>query len=374
MDQRQKTDAALVDAARVGDRGAYAALLARHYPLVLAVCTRMLRDGSLAQDAAQEAAMQALLGLDRLRHPARFGPWLAGIGLNICRRWLRHQVRGMASWETLLTEPEDARPGPDDLAEADELRERVLDAVAALPPGQRATVLLVYLDGLSHAEAASALGIATGAIKTRLFKARRTLRRHLGDLAREEKTMAAADTMQWVEFRVRDVQRHPATSSPQMHHTVILQEVGGTGRHSTWGIGPFEAEALAVQLADVQIPRPLVYTLAAQLLAATGGRLRAVRIARMHEQVGYGELIVEGPNGEQVVDARVSDALNLALVCRVPIYVAAALLTDETDGVAGEWRRDELRLYGEETEGPAEPAITLSRRRSLPNPLSSPVP
>lgn len=186
--------------------------------------------------------------------------------------------------------------------------------------------------------------------------------------------MAAADTMQWVEFRVRDVQRHPATSSPQMHHTVILQEVGGTGRHSTWGIGPFEAEALAVQLADVQIPRPLVYTLAAQLLAATGGRLRAVRIARMHEQVGYGELIVEGPNGEQVVDARVSDALNLALVCRVPIYVAAALLTDETDGVAGEWRRDELRLYGEETEGPAEPAITLSRRRSLPNPLSSPVP
>lgn len=374
MGQRHETDTALVIAARAGDRDACATLLERHYPLVLALCARMLRDPSLAQDAAQEAAVQALLGLDRLRDPARFGPWLGGIGLNICRRWLQHGGRATALWEALPGEARDARPGPDDLAEADELRGRILDAVDTLPPGQRATVLLVYLDGLSHAEAASALGIATGAVKTRLFKARRTLRRHLTDFMQEGATMAAADTGAWVEFRVKDVRRHPATWPPQVRYTVILHEVGGAGRHSAWGIGPFEAEALAVQLADVQIPRPLVYTLAAHLLAATGGRLRAVRIARVHEQVDYGELIVAGPNGEQVVDARVSDALNLALACRVPIYIAPAFLPDDTDEAARDWQRYEARLYGEDTEGPAELATAVARRMSPPSPPSSPSP
>ena len=66
------TDAALVTAAREGDKGAFAALLERHRPLLLALCQRTLRDAALAEDAAQEASLQALLGLDHLRHPERF--------------------------------------------------------------------------------------------------------------------------------------------------------------------------------------------------------------------------------------------------------------------------------------------------------------
>jgi len=372
MMAHEQTDVELVHLARMGDRDARAALLARHYALVLTLCTRVLRDPALAQDAAQEASIQALLSLDRLRHPARFGSWFAGIGLNICRRWLHHRASATIPWELLPAEPPDAHPGPNMLVETDELRQRVLDAVATLPPGQRASVLLVYLEGLSHAEAASALGIATGAVKTRLFKARRSLRRSLGDLEQEVVNMTSEGTTAWVEFRVEDVRRHPATWPPFVHHTAILQEVGGAGRHSAWGIGPAEAEAMAVQLAGVQLPRPLVYTLTEQLLKATGGQVRAARIARVHERVGYGELVVVGPNGDQVVDARVSDAINLALVCHAPIYIAAAFLSDDSDDASAEWKHAEARLYGEHTEGPTAIATAHARQMSpgVPPPTS----
>src|SRR3990170_3832084 len=97
-----RDDASLVSASQSGDKSAFAILLDRHRPMLLVLCQRALGDAALAEDAAQEAAIQALLSLEHLRQPDSFGPWLAGIGLNICRRWLRKQsVRETWSWEAL---------------------------------------------------------------------------------------------------------------------------------------------------------------------------------------------------------------------------------------------------------------------------------
>ncbi len=77
-------DHKLVLAACRGNQEALEQLLARHRPALLAVCQRALGDPGLAEDAVQEACLQAFLGLDRLREPSRFGSWLIGIGLNCC--------------------------------------------------------------------------------------------------------------------------------------------------------------------------------------------------------------------------------------------------------------------------------------------------
>ena len=77
MTRRDRPDAELVAASRGGDRRAFALLVERHYGVLLATCRRATGDGELAADAAQEAVVTALVGLDRLRDPERFGAWLS---------------------------------------------------------------------------------------------------------------------------------------------------------------------------------------------------------------------------------------------------------------------------------------------------------
>lgn len=322
-------DEELVQAARGGDKGAFGELIRRHRPLLLGVCRRALGDPVLAEDAAQEAVLQALLGLDRLRDPARFGSWLAGIGLNLCHRLRRQRAREAWSWEAILggrtiAAPADPAPGLDELAEARDLRDRIERAVARLPPGQRAAVALHYLEGLTQAETALLLGIETGAVKTRLHKARRTLRRLLWSerpCTREQK-----EEPNVIAMRVVDVRRiEQPDEAPPRRHVVVLGEAAGSRRLPIW-IGEPEATALALHLERIAMPRPLTYAFAAEVLRAAGGELREVRVDRLEGEVFYGTAVIAGPDGEQEIDARPSDALNLAVLLGAPIRVATDVL------------------------------------------------
>ena len=123
------SDSTLVSAATAGDKRAFAILFERHRPTLLALCRRMCGDRIQAEDAAQEAAIQALLSIDRLRRPERFGSWLAGIGLNICRLWLRRRSGDEWSLDALyggrwMPEPTALEPGPEEIAEAADLAKR----------------------------------------------------------------------------------------------------------------------------------------------------------------------------------------------------------------------------------------------------------
>jgi RNA polymerase sigma factor (sigma-70 family) len=306
--QMDVDDAGLVGAARAGDRAAFARLIERHRPLLVGTVRRMAGDGDLAEEAAQEAVLQAMLGLDRLREPSRFGPWLAGIGLNVCRHLLRR--RPALPWL-----PEAAPADPQELAEAAEVVVRVREAVAALPAGQRRAVTLFYLAGLSQGEVAAALGIDVGAVKGRLHKARRALRARLVEFEEAEMTQSGL-----VEVRVVDVLRDEAKN------VVVLEEVDG-GRWLTVWIGPYEADFLAVHLEDLEMVRPLTYAFAARLLEAAGGRLEEVRISRLVEETYYAEVVVAAPGGAtRTVDARPSDALNLAVLLGRPVKVAREVL------------------------------------------------
>ena len=103
-------DRALVSRAREGDRRAFAVLVERHYPVLLSSCQRALRDAELARDAAQQAVLVAMLGLGRLREPDRFGAWLIGIGLNVCRSLIAPGRRTVASFDLMIDRSDPAAP------------------------------------------------------------------------------------------------------------------------------------------------------------------------------------------------------------------------------------------------------------------------
>src|SRR5712692_9265437 len=325
-------DATLVERARAGDKEAFGGLLARHLPLVRGVCRRLLGPDDGLEDVVQEAALQALLGLDRLRDPAQVGPWLAGIALNVARRSLRRHAHELWSWDALIggrlvREPIEERPGPDQLVEASELAQSVRQAVADLPPGQRAAVLLVYLSGLTYRETATVLGIDPGAVKTRLHKGRRSLQHRLRDLWMENLMTTSVD-QQMIEMRVEDVRRRAAETdpAPRARSVVVLREVSGERWLPIW-VGNWEADAIAMLLEKLKVPRPLTHAFTASLLRAGGVRVIEVRIHRLAEETFYAQVVLQGALGEQMVDSRPSDSIALALELSAPIYVASDVLT-----------------------------------------------
>jgi RNA polymerase sigma factor (sigma-70 family) len=343
-------DASLVRLAQAGDKRAFAVLLGRHRPMLVALCRRALGDQGLAEDAAQEAALQALLGLERLERPERFGAWLGGIGLNVCRRWRRDRVREDWSLAALTggrAVPDPVPAEPADLAEAAEAAWRVRRAVGRLPAGQRAAVVLFYLVGMAHREVAAALGIGVGAVKTRLHKGRAALRDELAAWWKEDDM--AATTTGPVTMRVTEVRRQAGEGDRPEKMAILLQEEAGERRLCIW-VGAFEATQVAFALEGTQLPRPMAYQFMTSLLEATGGRLAEARVTRLDDGTFYGVAVVEGPAGRQAeVDARPSDILNLALLSGAPIRVDPDVLAAASETDKGARLLAEAAAYPDDT-------------------------
>ncbi|WP_445150891.1 RNA polymerase sigma factor [Baekduia sp. Peel2402] len=217
------SDADLVAAALARDaagRAAFETLVVRHHPMLSRACLRALDgDRALAADATQDAVLQALVGLGSLREPGAFGPWLTGIGLRVARRLGMRARRDVGG--DLVPDVVAADGDPACEAERRATVVRVRAAVAALPPGQRDAVFLYYLAGLSRAEVAEHLGTAESAVRTRLHKARATLRARLDEGSDVMVTVEIADVVATGE------ERYSTT------HVVVLTESGGCRSGST---------------------------------------------------------------------------------------------------------------------------------------------
>jgi uncharacterized protein len=135
--------------------------------------------------------------------------------------------------------------------------------------------------------------------------------------------MTPATAVGYLEMRIAKVVGLAADD--ELFDYVVLDEVAGD-RQLAIEMGQPEAFSLAARLGGLTWPRPMTYQFVAALVQALGGRVRQVRIDRLVEEAYVATVEVDGPPGVQAVDARPSDALNLAVLVSAPIFVAPEVL------------------------------------------------
>lgn len=182
-------EAGLVARLKAGDERAFEQLVRRESGRLLAATRRLVRDEAAAHDCVQEAFISAFRHIDGFEPRASIGAWLHRIAVNAALMRLRKQRRlAETPIDDLLPafdadgwRRDDLVEVPDDDPESELMRRRTRDFVRAkidlLPDAYRSALLLRDLEGWSTREAADALGIAEGAMKVRLHRARAALKR-----------------------------------------------------------------------------------------------------------------------------------------------------------------------------------------------------
>jgi RNA polymerase sigma-70 factor, ECF subfamily len=175
----------ILEKVAAGDADAFTVLVERHQERILRVCERLLHDREEARDAAQEVFLKAFRRAGSFRPQAQVSTWLYRIAVNHClNRLRRRRIVRMVSFGALgggegesAWDPPGEEPDPHRQLAARERWRATREALARLPEGQRAVLVLARFEGLSYREIAEALGITVGAVESRLVRAMRTLER-----------------------------------------------------------------------------------------------------------------------------------------------------------------------------------------------------
>ena len=165
-------ESALVERAQDNDTLAYEQLYEMHKGRVFALCVRLCSDRDMAEDLAQEAFVLAWRKLGSFRGDSAFGSWLYRITTNTVLSYLRKQkpFRNMLDVDEIEDQGQKEDIG---------LRMTLDDAIAGLPTGARTVFVLYSLEGYTHDEIGSLLGIAQGSSKAQLHRARLLLQAKL---------------------------------------------------------------------------------------------------------------------------------------------------------------------------------------------------
>lgn len=170
------TDAELVLRARAGSDAAFARLVERHQAAVRVFLRRMLGGGwAEADDLAQDAFLAAWSSLRSLKEPAGFRAWLCGIARGKALDRIRSSRRRAGRDSAWL------EAGEPPMGVSAEDRLSLTAAMASLPSDVRACVALCLAEGWSHGEAAAALGLPLGTVKSHVARGRFRLLAALGD-------------------------------------------------------------------------------------------------------------------------------------------------------------------------------------------------
>jgi len=166
-----EADDGLIRRAAGGDPDAFEKLISPRGDQLLATARKILQDADAAEDAVQQAVIQAWRMLPRLRDPRRFSSWLYRILVNACYGEARRQSRFGGRVQPLVVDP----PSTDDEAAWLE-RDAIERAFRSLTPSHRAVVVLHHYAGLPLTEVAEIVGVSPGTARSRLHYALQALR------------------------------------------------------------------------------------------------------------------------------------------------------------------------------------------------------
>ena len=176
-------DAKLIQRVLDGDDTAFSALVKRHQKPVHALAWRKTGDFHVAEEITQDTFLKAYQNLSTLKEPQKFAGWLYVIAANYCKMWMRKKRLSTQSLEaTSSAELEKATYSGYVIAEnerttAEAQREVVKKLLATLQESDRIVITLYYLGGMTYEEISEFLGVSVSAIKNRLYRARRRLKK-----------------------------------------------------------------------------------------------------------------------------------------------------------------------------------------------------
>jgi RNA polymerase sigma-70 factor (ECF subfamily) len=187
-------DRVLVDRFKSGDQSAFDEMVSRYWDRIYSMVNQLLRNQQDAEEVTQDAFIRAHRGLSNFRGESAFSTWLYQIATNLARNrywywWRRKRDRSVsfdaplsADNETTLADliPADVAT-PDDITVTQEFVNRIAHGMERLGAKHREILILRNVKNLSYEEIAGILGISVGTVKSRIARARESLRAKLGE-------------------------------------------------------------------------------------------------------------------------------------------------------------------------------------------------
>ena len=192
--QEVALDKVLVARFKAGDEAAFEEMVSRYWDRIYAMVLKLLRNSQDAEEVTQDAFIRAHRGLEKFRGDSSFSTWLYQIATNLARNrywyWWRRKRDKSISFDQVVGGESNTTLGeifradvetPQDIAVTNEFQERVSTAMELLNTKHREVLVLRTVRNLSYDEIATELQISIGTVKSRIARARESLRAGMGN-------------------------------------------------------------------------------------------------------------------------------------------------------------------------------------------------
>ena len=186
----KNNDKELVKRAQKGDKAAFDTLVTKYHLKVVNLVTRFVKNADDAQDVAQEAFIKAYRGLKNFRGDSAFYTWLYRIAINSAKNYLVSQGRKSPAYAVDVEDAEHMESAtnlkeydtPEGNMLTDEIEQTVYKAIKDLPEDLKTAITLRELEGMSYDEIANVMECPIGTVRSRIFRAREAIDKHLKPL------------------------------------------------------------------------------------------------------------------------------------------------------------------------------------------------